>query len=73
MKPAITRYLDGEVRAYQVHGSVDKPLGPEATYQIEPDDEVLSHATAPGLRRAIYTNHNSLMCIGEDVEVDGSI
>jgi hypothetical protein len=51
MKSAITRYLNRDVRAFQVPGSVDKPLELEPTYQIERDGEVLSHTTALDLGR----------------------
>jgi hypothetical protein len=67
MKPAITRYLNGELRAYQVPSTVDEPLGPVATYRIEPEDEeVLSHAAAPDLNRAVFTTCNKAICIGQD-------
>lgn len=67
MRPAITHYLDGVTRQ---RGQATEP---EATYQIELEDEVLSYATAPDLGRAIYTTHNSVMCIGQNVEEDSSI
>ena len=69
MKPTITRYLDGELRAYQIPGIVDKPPGPLVTYRIEPDDEVLSHAAAPDLERAVYTTRNKAICIGQDSDL----
>jgi hypothetical protein len=66
MKHAITRYRNGELRAYQIPEGVDQPLGPVVTYLIEPDDEVQSHAAAPNLDRAIYTTRNQVTCVGQD-------
>ncbi|KAL6408564.1 uncharacterized protein AUP68_08424 [Ilyonectria robusta] len=66
MKPTTTRYLDGEVRAYQVSDDVGGPLEPVATYRIEAADDILDHAVAPDLRRAAYTTRNSVVCIGQD-------
>ncbi|KAH7108801.1 hypothetical protein B0J13DRAFT_570171 [Dactylonectria estremocensis] len=69
MKPTTTRYLDGEVHAYQVSGGVGGPLEQVATYRIEAADEILDHAVAPDLSRAAYTTCNSVVCIGQDGHV----
>lgn len=66
MKPVITRYRHKELRAYQVPSSVDKPLGPVATYRVEPNEEVQSHAAAPNLDRAVYTTRNKVTCVDQD-------
>lgn len=66
MKPAITRYRDGELRAYQIPESVDKPLEPVVTYRIEPDDKVQSHAAAPNLNCAVYTTRNKVICVSQN-------
>ncbi|KAM5354105.1 hypothetical protein ACJ41O_000755 [Fusarium nematophilum] len=62
----ITRYLGGEVRAYQASGGVGGPLEPLATYRIESDDKILKHAVAPDLSRAAYTTRNSVVCVSQD-------
>jgi hypothetical protein len=66
MKPAITRYRNGELRAYQIPDSIDNPLGPVVTYRIESDDEVQSHAAAPNLDRAVYTTRNKVECLSQN-------
>ncbi|KAJ5377578.1 uncharacterized protein N7496_004987 [Penicillium cataractarum] len=66
MKPTITWYRNRELRAYKIPDSVDEALGPVATYHIEPNDEVQSHATTPNLDCAVYTTRNKVTCVGQD-------
>lgn len=62
MKP-ITRYLDGEIRAY--HASSYGPLQIAATYTVETSDEHLSHAVSPALDKAVYTTSHGVVCINQ--------
>ncbi|KAE8382387.1 hypothetical protein BDV26DRAFT_253886 [Aspergillus bertholletiae] len=69
MKPTTTRYLDGEIRAYRVSGSVYGPLDPAATYRVETFDQDLTHAVAPNLDRAVYITSDNVVCISQNSDL----
>ncbi|GIJ99684.1 hypothetical protein Aspvir_003685 [Aspergillus viridinutans] len=69
MKLTTTRYLDGEIRAYRVSGSIHGPLEPAATYRVESSGKELIHAVAPNLDRAVYITSHSVVCISQNSDL----
>ncbi|BCS26800.1 uncharacterized protein APUU_51511S [Aspergillus puulaauensis] len=70
MQP-ITRYLNGEIRAYHIppFSGSGSTLEPAATYPVDPrstdNSRWLIHAVTPSLDRAAYLNRDSVMCINQ--------
>ncbi|OJJ01901.1 hypothetical protein ASPVEDRAFT_41457 [Aspergillus versicolor CBS 583.65] len=71
MQPAVTRYVNGEIRAYYTHSSpmTVGSLKPAATYSINPyttdNSRWLTHAVSASLDRAVYLNRYSAICINQ--------
>ncbi|MFE6840586.1 hypothetical protein ACFVFI_37940 [Streptomyces sp. NPDC057705] len=59
----ITRYRDGQIRAYLTDPGAFGSLEPAAVFRARDGDEVVGSVVQPDLERVVYTTLNSVVCL----------
>lgn len=62
----LTRLVDGNVCAYDLAAETSGVLSPARVFRPRPGDEVVGHAVAADLQRAVYTTLDAAVCVRSD-------